>query len=130
MGSIVVLAIFAKEQIKNKISFSYLRKWIKLSWLPLYPGLGALIFSLDVTMFSIITGSVIGLSYYSASLAIAAFVAHSGLISQALYAKFLGGGKREYLQENLIRFFYFGFPLTALSLILAKPVLFALNPLY
>jgi len=130
VGSIIVLAIFAKGQIKNKINFSYLRKWIKLSWLPLYPGLSTLIFTLDVTMFSIITGSVIGLSYYSASLAIAAFVAHSGLISQALYAKFLGGGKREYLQENLIRFFYFGFPLTALSIILAKPGLFALNPLY
>ena len=130
VASIIVLAIFAKEQIKNKINFSYLRKWIQLSWLPLYPGLGALIFSLDVAVFSILTGSVIGLSYYSASLAIAAFVAHSGLIAQALYAKFLGGGKQVHLNENLIRFFYFGFPLTALSIILAKPGLFALNPLY
>ena len=130
MGSIVVLAIFAKEQIKNKISFSYLRKWIKLSWLSLYPGLSTLIFSLDVAIFSLITGSVIGLSYYSASLAVASFVAHSGLIAQALYAKFLGGGKREHLHKNLIRFFYFSFPLTALSIIMAKPGLFALNPLY
>ncbi len=129
-GSIIVLIMYSKEKIKNKIDFIYIKKWIKFSWLPLYPGIGVVIFTLDVTVFVVITGSVEGLAYYTAALAIASFVAHSGLVSQALYAKFLRGGKREYLQENLIRFFYFSLPLSALSIILAKPALFTLNPLY
>ena len=130
IGSIILLAVYAREKIRDKINLDLIKKWIKVSWIPLFPGISGMIFMFDVTIFSLITGSVIGLAYYSAALAIAAFVAHSGLVSRALYPKFLGGGKKEFLQENLIRFFYFAFALTALSIVLAKPGLFALNPLY
>jgi hypothetical protein len=34
------------------------------------------------------------------------------------------------LNETLIRFFYFGFPLAAISITFARPALFALNPVY
>ena len=130
IGSIILLAVYAREKIRNKINFSLIKKWIKISWIPLFPGISGMIFMLNVTIFTFITGSVFGLAYYAAALAIAAFVAHAGLVSKALYPKFLEGGKKEYLQENLIRFFYFAFALTALSIVLAKPGLFALNPLY
>jgi len=128
--SIIVLAIGGRKKIKTKINFQFLKRWIKLSWLPLYPGMGSLIFTLDVAIFSIITGSVAGIAYYSSALAIAAFVAHSGAISRAIYPKLLGGGKTKYLEENLHRFFFFGFPFLALSIILARPGLYTLNPLY
>ena len=51
-------------------------------------------------------------------------------MSRALYPKLLEGDKHEYLQENLIRVFYFMIPLTALSIVFVRPALFALNPLY
>ena len=34
------------------------------------------------------------------------------------------------MNENLVRFFYFGFPLAAISIVFARPALFALNPEY
>ena len=127
ISSTIVLGYYAKDRLKDAFNFGFLKGWIKLSWLPMYPGIGSFIFTLDVLIFSIITGSVVGLAYYSVALAIAALVGHSGMISQALYAKLLEGGKRDYLRENLIRFFYFGIPLTAISIVFAKSALFALN---
>ena len=77
IGSIILLAVYAREKIRKKINFGLIKKWIKISWIPIFPGISGVVFMLDVTLFSLITGSVIGLAYYSASLAIAAFVASS-----------------------------------------------------
>jgi len=130
IASIIILIIYAKEKIKAKIQFSHIRKWMKLSWLPLYPSLSSMIFSLDVMIFSVITGSVVGLAYYSASMAIGMIVGQTGQIARAVYPKLLEGGNKNHFNENLMRFFYFSIPFTGLSLILAKPGLFALNPIY
>ena len=130
IGNIIILVIYVRDKLKGRFDRKIVKRWLSLSWLPIYPGVSSLVYSLDVMIFSIITGSVIGIAFYSAALTIAALVAHSGLISQAIYPKLLGGGKREYLQENLIKFLYFGIPLTALSITFAKPALFTLNPVY
>lgn len=128
--SSVILALYAKEKLRGTFKIKILKRWVKLSWLPMYPGIGIFIFSLDVLIFSILTKSVIGVAYFAAALAIASLVGHSGMISQSLYAKFLEGGKRDHLKENLLRFFYFGIPLVAVSIVFAEPALFALNPVY
>ena len=43
------------------------------------------------------------------------------------YAEWL---QKEFLQSNLIRLFYFAFLFMAISIAFAKPILFALNPIY
>jgi hypothetical protein len=50
--------------------------------------------------------------------------------SKGLYPKLLETRKQEFLDENLIKLFYFAFPLTAFSITFAKPGMFALNPIY
>ena len=130
VASITILLIYARNKIRNKIKIEYLKKWIKLSWLSLYPGISSVIYHLDVVIFSSITGSVIGLAFYSASQAISNIVANSAFISQAVYPKLLEGGKKDHVQENLTRFFYFALPLSAMAIVFAKPALFALNPIY
>jgi hypothetical protein len=126
----IVLFIFAKDKIKNKFNTKFLKKWLKLSWLPAYMEIPSMLVLLDVILFSIITSSVAALAFYAAAVAISKSVLHTGQIARAIYPKLLEGGKQEYLQENLIRFFYFALPLTALSISFARPGLFALNPLY
>jgi hypothetical protein len=81
-------------------------------------------------IFSLLTGSVLGLAFYGAAYAVANVVGHAGFVSQSIYPKLLEGGKKEFLQENLSLFFYFAFPLAAISIVFAKPALFALNPEY
>lgn len=130
LSSIIVLSIYARDKLKNKIKIEYLRKWLKLFWLPLYPGISTLIASLDVTVFSVITGSVEGLALWSAAMAVPLLITNSGLISRAIYPKLLGEEKSEYLQGNLTQLFYFAIPLTTLTISFARPALFALNPIY
>ncbi len=121
---------FAKSKLKNKFNFSYLKRWLRLSWVSLYSAFPRLISSLDILLYTFITGSVIGVAFYSASLAIANLVAHSGLITQALYPKLLAKGSHEHINENFSLLMYFGIPLLGIAIIFSKPALFALNPAY
>ncbi len=79
---------------------------------------------------TIFTGSIGAIAYWSASRAVAHIVGHASKIGKGIYPKLLGGGKKEYLQDNLTLFFYFAFPLAGMSIIFAKPALFILNPIY
>lgn len=130
VASIVILVISSRTKLHGLIELFYLKKWIKLSWLPLYPGIASMIYVLDVTVFALITGSVEGLAFWSAAVAVAALALHSKAISNAIYPKLLESGKMEYLQKNLMLVLYFSIPLSALSITFAKPALFALNPIY
>ena len=126
----ILLTVKTREQLRGKFNKIYLKKWSKLFWIPTYPKISNRIMNLDVVVFSIITGTVSGLAFWTAANAISKVVAHSGQISISLYGKLLESGKKEYLQENLLRTFYFSIPLVAMSITYAKPGLFTLNPIY
>lgn len=130
VASIVILFVSGRKKLHGSINLKYLKKWLRLSWLPLYPGIASMVYVLDVTIFVLITGSVEGLAFWSAAFAIAALTIHAKTISNAIYPKLLEGGKREHLQENLMLVLYFSIPLAAISITFAKPALFALNPIY
>lgn len=130
LSSVVVLSISARDKIKNNIKIEFLKKWLRLFWFPVYPGIAIIIASMDVAIFSLITGSVEGLAFWSAAMAISLLITNSRAISMAVYPKLLGEEKSEYLQENITQLFYFAIPITALTISLAKPALFALNPMY
>ena len=128
--SIIVLIKYAKEKMNGTFEIHDLKKWIKLSWLPLYRKAPSMIYLSDAVIFSIITGSVTGIAYYTAARTIGMLVSNTRSISTAVYPKLLSGGKEEHFQENLIRLFYFAFPISAFSIVFAEPGLFALNPAY
>lgn len=130
IASNIVLAIYARDKIVQRFKIIYLKKWFKLSWLSVYPGIYNIVFHLDVIIFSTLSGSLVGLAFYSAAQTIANAMANSSQISQAVYPKLLAGGAKSHLEENIVRFFYFAFPLTALSIVFAKPALFLLKPMY
>ena len=126
----ILLAIKTRDKLRGQFNKIYFKKWLKLFWIPTYPKISNRIMNLDVVVFSIITGSVSGLAFWAASNAISKVVANSGQISISLYGKLLESGKKEFLQENLIRTFYFSIPLVAMAITYAKPGLFTLNPIY
>ncbi|MGH7884283.1 MAG: hypothetical protein ACRENO_01160, partial [Thermodesulfobacteriota bacterium] len=55
-GKLIVQYYYAKEKISEKFNISYLLKWIKNSWIPLYANLSHVVWTLDVLLFTIITG--------------------------------------------------------------------------
>ena len=82
--SIIVLGINARSKLKTKIKKIYVKKWIKLFWIPVYRKSQSVIFSLDILVFVIISDSVIGVAFFTASLAVSILVGHAGQIAQAI----------------------------------------------
>ena len=128
--SSIILFIFARNQIRDKINYSYIKKWFKLGWLSTFPQISTFVIKLDILIFTIFTGGVTGLAYYSVALAISSLPMQAAGISRAVYPKLLSDERGSILQENLTRVFYFLFPLAAISLTFMEPALFALNPIY
>ena len=87
--SIVLLCYSAREKITGSLKLEFIKKCIKLSWIPLYPGIYALFRSIDVLIFSLITGSVVGLAYFGAALSVSSLVMQSTSISSAVYPMYL-----------------------------------------
>jgi len=128
--SIIILLIYNIPKIKDEFNFEYVKKWFKLFWVPTYRKLPSILLLTDVVIFSTITGSVVGVAYFTAARTIGYLVDHTRSIAQAMYPKLLESGKQEYLQENLMLFFFLSFPLVAMSITFSEAGLFILNPIY
>ena len=128
--SIGILMYNARGIIVGKLKLSLVKKWTKHFWIPGINRSIGFIVTLDVLIFSLITGTVEGLAFWAAAGAISNVVNHSSKISVGVYPKLLSGGKEEYIQQNLNWLFYFGIPLIAFTFAFAKPGLFTLNPAY
>lgn len=120
----------ARSKIRTIFQMEIFKKWLKLSWLTAYSAGPTLLRNLDLALYTIISLSVIGVAFYSAAFAIGKLVSHSEKISQGLYPKLLSGGKYSHISQNISLSLFFGLPMVGLSIIFAKPGLYALNPIY
>jgi len=129
--SIIVLLILAKPYLRGAFQYNILKKWFKLSWIPLYPSIATFLDSgLQITIFTIITGSLLGIAYWSASIMVVSMISLSSLMSTAIYPKLLEGNNRSFVQSNLTHLFFVGILLTAIAISLGQSALFILNPIY
>ena len=74
IGSSIVLAYFVKQKIHDTLSFNFVKKWFRLFWISLFPQITNFILKLDILIFTILTGSVIGLAYYTVSVTVGSLV--------------------------------------------------------
>jgi len=121
---------FAKTKLQNKFSFTTMKGWLRLFWSPLFLNTPQFIQSIDIVLYSVIIGSVVGIAFYHASFTIAAIVVHSALITQALYPKILAEKSIKHIKNNFTLLMYFSIPLLGIAILFSKPGLFALNPVY
>ena len=120
---------FARKKLKNTFQFKFLKQWLKVFWIPTYPTLILLISKSDILIFTLITNSVLGISFWIAALVITAPISQVGLVSRSVYSKLLST-KSVDVGDNLTLVFYFALPFTSLAIVFSRPALFALNPLY
>ena len=97
----LILFKYSKHKISNKFNFGYFKRWIKLSWVPLYPWLATIFGPLGISIFTIMTGSVMGLAIWTAVIAVSAMVTRVSTISSAVYPKLLGDKNIHYLRDNI-----------------------------
>jgi hypothetical protein len=121
---------FARSKLRSKFQLGFIKNWIKMSWLTVYSVGPDLLRNFDLAIYTIITSSVIGIAFYSVSFTIGKIVSHSEKISEGLYPKLLSGGEHSYITNTFSLLFLFGLPLVGISIIFAKPGLYALNPIY
>lgn len=127
---IAVQLRYARLQLAAKLNLTYLRGWIRQAWMPLYGVMPGILHVLDIILYPVITGSVVGAAYYAAVMVVAKMVGRASHVSQALYPKLLAEGSREHISENFTLTMYFAIPLLVLSILFSRHGLFLLNPEY
>lgn len=130
IANTILQLFFIHEKLKDYFNFNFLKKWIKLFWIPLYPSTYNILSESTILIFTMMTGSVIGVAYWIASGVIASVITPTLLISRAVYPKLLDSESKDFLRDNVTYVFYFGFLFTSIVITFAKPGLFILNPFY
>ena len=129
IGIIFLLYLF-RRKIAWNFDITYFWKRIKLSWLSLYAPAIAIIFNLDIIIFTLIIGNTEGLGYYGAILVIASIPMYAELIFSGVYPKLLGSKDKSFLGNALSRMLYILFPLTTMTIVFGYAGLHILNPVY
>ena len=127
---IVVQLRYARSHLAVPRDFTYLRGWIKQAWMPLYGRIPRVLNAMDIIIYTVIVGSVVGAAYYAAAMVVSRVVQRSGQISQALYPKLLAKDDRDHITENFTLVMYFVIPLVILAVLFSRHAMFLLNPEY
>ena len=130
ISDIAVQLRYARPRLAVRLDFAYLMRWIRQAWIPLYARMPRVLKTLDLIIYVIIVGSVLGAAYYAAALVLGMLVGRAGSISQALYPKLLAEGSRNYVTENFTWAMYFAIPLVILGVLFSRHAMFLLNPEY
>ena len=96
----------------------------------MYPTIYNILGELTVVIFILISGSILGIAFWTASAVLASVISTSGLISRGMYPKLLENKGTIFLRDNIVHISYFGIIFTISVITFAKPGLFVLNPLY
>ena len=127
---IAVQLRYALPRLAVRLDFAYLRGWIRQAWVPLYGRIPGVLQNIDIILYTVIIGSVVGAAYYAAALVVAKMVGRTNQVSQALYPKLLAEGSRKHISENFTLTMYFAIPLLVLSSLFSRHAMFLLNPEY
>ena len=127
---IIFYVIYLREKLTNSFHKYTFKNWIKLSWIPIIAGLHDRLIHLDTTVFTVITGSVLGVSYIGIARVIGNLVSNASSISVGLSPKLLATEKSEHIQVMLGRTLLFAIPMLGFVIVFAKSGLWILNPIY
>jgi O-antigen/teichoic acid export membrane protein len=121
---------FAFEHLKSAIDFSYMIRWLKLSWLSLYGIFAGNIYVLDTFIVTIFFHSTEPISYFAAATTISIVAGYAGILSKALGPKLIADTKAHHVQTVIRLYGLIGIPILIAVIVFAKPLLFLLNPAY
>ena len=130
LTDIAVQLRYARPRLAVRLDFAYLMRWIRQAWIPLYARIPRVLKTMDLIIYIVIIGSVLGAAYYAAALVLGMLVGRAGRISQALYPKLLTEGSRNHVTENFTWVMYFAIPLVILAVLFSRHAMFLLNPAY
>ena len=109
----IIQIVFARQKIRNTINFGYIKKWIKIMWIPLFARLPSVIHESDKIIVMVMMDSVIVISYFVAAMIVASIVSSSTTISKVAYGKLLGSNDVKFLKDTISLHFFVAIPFVA-----------------
>jgi len=140
----VALGVLVRRRLGGSFNSTLGRRMVRHSWIPLYGGLASLIGTLDyvaVTFLASMGTATMGreaaiefskrvLGNYGAAYSVAVVVSYSASLAVAVYPRLLGGGGSRDVEESLRMVSAFAVPMCIGAIILARPILGLINPIY
>jgi len=130
IAQIFLLAFMIKDAMIGNFDKELAKRWLKVFWLPIFGSLPRILYSFDGLIVPALTGSPIPLTYFKVPDIISTIVTYSGLLAIALYPKLLGGGGKRDVEASIRFVLMFGIPMSFGAFVLARPLLYLLNPTY
>lgn len=124
------LLLSFREHLGGRFNRKLASRIVRNSWVPLYDSMAKTALTLDSVLIPLAVGSTLPLAFYKASFTIATVVGYTEFLAVALYPKLLGGGGKADIEEALEMVLRFGIPMWVGIVLLAKPLLSLLNPVY
>lgn len=117
------------ENLGGKIERSYVKEWIKASFIGVYGAIGERIASLKLILL-FVYGTQLARAYYGATQAIAGIAGYSAMLAFGLYPKLLMGGSKDDASTSMRMVAMLAVPMTAGAIALSDSYLTVLNPFY
>jgi hypothetical protein len=121
---------FIRDKIAGSFNKAMAKKWLTISWIPIYGSMVSLVLSLNVIIVSNLPRSTLPAAYIEAPASVLGAVSYSSLVAYALYPKLLSHGSGRDVETSLKLVLLFAIPLTVGAFILAKPLLCVLRVQY
>lgn len=130
MAQIFLVALMIRDTITGKFNKELVKGWLKVFWLPIFGTLSGMLYNLDGLIVPAITGSPLPLTYFKVPSIISNVITYSGFLATALYPKLLRFGRKEDVEVAIRFVLTFGIPMSVGAFVLARPLLYLLNPAY
>ncbi|MDI1496030.1 MAG: putative membrane protein [Cenarchaeum symbiont of Oopsacas minuta] len=129
-GIISMFMLTRSQNVMGVLDYKFIRFVFSMSWLSIFTNAPYIIRNLDVLIFPILTGSLVGAAYWGIGLTLSRFIIYSGSISHGVYTKILATNDIAPAINNLRYMLFVAIPILSLIISLSKPALYVLNPLY
>jgi len=128
-----VLSLFyltsIRGDLRDRVNWSYLRSWWKVSLISLYSVLGERLGSFGLILL-ILTWGAVARAYFGAALTIAVMITYSNTLATALYPRLLTNMDAAAVETILKMTMLFAIPITGGTIILSDSLLTVLKPDY
>ncbi|MGQ9468382.1 MAG: hypothetical protein ACUVTD_00910 [Nitrososphaerales archaeon] len=130
IAQLFLLAFMIKGSMIGNFDKELAKRWLKVFWLPIFGSLSRILYSFDGLIVPALTGSPIPLTYFKVPDIISNVITYSGFLAIALYPKLLEGGGKKDIETSMRFVLMFGIPMSVGAFVLARPLLYLLNPTY
>jgi len=119
---LIELVMNARLIRASKFEIGILKKWIGVSWLPLFSALPAILLSMDVALVRYFFDNGTPIAYYGVAMSIVQTILFSNVVTYSLLPKILAKRNLEDLRESIWLLLLLSIPFLFLILFYAEPI--------